>query len=470
MRNAHPKYMCFPSVVPIGKEVEITIVPRDNSRIFREGKEYELGIKGLLEENGHYGTRIEKEHPCYIKEGCLCFKHTFTSEQEYTVRFAEKDTKPEIRISLYAVEDDLYERRPLKGDFHAHSYYSDGGDGIAVTPADYREEGFDFFALTDHNRMFPSTLAKELYDGIPLGMHIMKGEEVHTPGTGLHIVHVGGSDSVANRYIHHDDEFKSEVAEIEETLTHIPEKYRHRIALARWACREIHKVGGLAIFAHPFWYPNLYNISKEFCDLLFDEKIFDAFEIVGCMQPYLINVQQQLWVEQKDKGNYLAPLGSSDSHNHDFAVDGFGRRFSIVFAKENTTEAILEAVKNGYSIAAEVPNKVDNEVRFYGANTRLMLFAHFLYQHYFSETWRLCFGEGVLMRRYAEGEEVGEILSGLADTTLNFYKRFYGILPPVTITERNKAFLDKALDMQINIGPVSKGSDIFIYGSNVRRE
>ena len=50
MRYSYPKYMCFPSVVPIGKETEITIVPRDNSRIFRENKEYTLGIAGLQDD------------------------------------------------------------------------------------------------------------------------------------------------------------------------------------------------------------------------------------------------------------------------------------------------------------------------------------------------------------------------------------------------------------------------------------
>ena len=58
----------------------------------------------------------------------------------------------------------------------------------------------------------------------------------------------------------------------------------------------------------------------------------------------------------------------------------------------------------------------------------------------------------------------------MSDTVETFYKRFYGILSPLTITKENKAFLDKALDMQINVGPVSKGSDIFIYGGNERRE
>ena len=35
---------------------------------------------------------------------------------------------------------------------------------------------------------------------------------------------------------------------------------------------------------------------------------------------------------------------------------------TIVFAKENTTEAILDAIRKGYSVAGELPIKVDDDV------------------------------------------------------------------------------------------------------------
>ena len=280
MRNSHPRYMCFPSVVCVGKETEVTIVARDISRIFRDDREYEMCIVGLREDQTEYHEHIPLDHPCQVADGALRFTHIFDREQEYSIRFAQKG-ETEIKIPLYAVKEDLYQLRPLKGDLHSHSYYSDGQDGIAMTPADYREEGFDFFALTDHNRMYPSKLAAELYKDIPLGMHMMTGEEVHTPGSIVHIVHVGGTESVCEKYIHQRDAFEFEVDAIAATLPHVPEQYRRRTAMAHWACGQIHKAGGLAIFAHPFWCPNRYNVSEEFCNILFDENIFDAFELIG---------------------------------------------------------------------------------------------------------------------------------------------------------------------------------------------
>lgn len=470
MFNSHPKFTCFPSVVCVGKEIEVSIFPRDNSRRFRQDKEYELSVLAMRSDDMlDYHSPLPYPHPCEVKNGCLCFTHTFKQEEEYVIRFREKG-QADTKIYMYAVEEDLYQLRPLKGDLHTHSYYSDGQDGVAMVPANYREEGFDFFALTDHNRMYTSKLINELYQDIPLGMHMMIGEEVHTPGSNLHIVHVGGKESVCNQYIKHTDDYEKEVDEIAETLSHIPEQYRRRTAMAKWACDKIHKAEGLAIFAHPFWAPRCYNTTKDFTNILFDEVDFDAFELLGGISSKGNNLQIALWQEQAFKGNIIPVVGSSDSHNHNFADNSFGRRFTIVFAKSNTTEDILDAITKGYSVAGEISPDSDDDVRFYGSQLRLILFAHFLFTNYFNETMRLCFGEGVLMRRYAEGEPVGELLASFADSIENFYQKFYGKVPTPILTEKNSAFLDKCLEMQRTVGPETKGSSIYLYGTNPNRE
>ncbi len=469
MRNSHPRFMCYPSVVCVGRETEVTVFPRDISRIFRNDRQYELCVMALGEDFISYHEPLTYDHAYTIENGTLKFTHTFTMEQEYSIRIKD-GINPEILVPLYAVEEDLACLRPLKGDLHAHTWYSDGQDGIAMTPADYREEGFDFFALTDHNRMYPSELINELYEDIPLGMHMMTGEEVHTPGSTLHIVHAGGKKSVAWRYIHETEAYEAEVDEIEKTLTDVPEYYRRKAAMAKWACDAIHEAGGLAIFAHPFWKPRNYNVSDEFCRILFDMKIFDALELVGGTGRKSNNMHLALWQEQIMKGNLIPIVGSSDSHNHDFEAGGFGRLFSIVFAKENTTEAILEAIRGGMCVAGELPYVSNSDVRFFGAQLRLVRYAHFLFENYFNETWRLCCGEGILMRRYAEGEDVADTLASLANTVEDHWKRFAGISPAPVIPENRMAFLEKCLMLQRTEGPLTKGSMITIYGANGRRE
>ena len=466
MRNAHIRYICYPSVVRAGAETTVTIYPMDTSRRFMEGNVYELGVYGLMDDQIEYHTPAPLEHPFTIEGGCLKFTHYFTKEQEYRIRL--KVNGALTILSMFALDEDLYELRPLKGDFHSHCWYSDGADGVSMTPADYREEGFDFFTLTDHNRMFTSRLAQTMYDGVELGMHIIAGEELHTPGANLHIVHAGGKESVCEQYVNDPTTFENEVEAIAREMTHIPEQYRSRIAMAKWSCNKIHEAGGIAIFAHPYWQPDQFNVSADQANYLFDEKMFDAFELVGGCKSRDNNLQVALWQEQCLKGNRLSVVGSSDSHNHDFEGEAFGRRFTIVFARENTTEAILEAVRKGNSVAAELPASSNEDVRFFGS-LRLVTLCHFLWAHYFSRTWRLCVGEGILMRRWALGEDVDAVLSALAPTVENFYKRFYGLTPAPQLTARQTQFLDRALEAQ-KAGPLTKGSKLYCFNKNERRE
>ena len=465
MRSSHTSFMCFPSVVCTGKETTVAITPRDINRYFHEDRNYQLLVYGLDEDQIFYYTPPAMDHPCYVKNGCLFFTHHFRREQEYIVRFREEGGT-EFRISLYAVAEDLYQLRPLKGDLHCHSTYSDGSDGAAMTPADYREEGFDFFALTDHNRMYPSAMIQELYTGIPLGMHMLSGEEIHTPGTALHIVHVGGNSSVCDLYFRHPEAYEAAVDEIAATLSHVPELYRRRTAMAKWACDRVHEAGGMAILAHPSWCPLHYNVTLEFADILFSEKIFDAFELLNGIQTKFNNMHLALWQEQCAKGNGLPVVGSTDSHKHDSHTGVFGRRFTLVFARENTTQAIMEAIRSGYSLAGELPDGSDTDVRFYGSCLRLVRFAHFLFENYFNETLRLCVGEGILMRRYAEGEAVADALAACADTVENFYKRYYGLTAFEGLSQERLAYLDACSTYHCTESPATKGATLVMLPGN----
>ena len=469
MRNAHVKYLCYPTVACVGKETEVTVYPRDLGYRFVEGKEYEVGVFGLREDQLDY-HKYEPVYdlPCRVVGGTLKFRYTFTREQEYSVRFREKDGKL-ISVAMYAVKEDLFRLRPLKGDFHTHSYYSDGSDGVPMVPANYREEGFDVYALTDHNRMFTSLEQQKWFEGVELGICMMAGEEVHTPESGLHIVHIGGRESVCERYIHHRDQFYAEVAEIEKTMSDIPETYRYRMASAKWACDAIHEVGGIAIFAHPFWRPDLYNISEDFCELLFDSGYFDVFELYNGGYCHEDNMQNALWMEQVRKGNVLPIVSSSDCHNHDGA-GYFGRAVTIVLAEDNTSDAVKKAILAGNTVAVEVSIHSDAEYRVYSNSYRLSAYARFLYEHYFNETWRLCVGEGILMRRYLWGEDVAEQLSALAPTVENFYKAFFGLAEAPTLSESAIKRLDELRQKQIERGPETSGSKLYVYGTNVRHE
>ena len=58
MRNTHPRYTCFPSVVCAGKETEVAITPRDLSRSFRTDKVYHVAVTGLDEDSFSFDDPI----------------------------------------------------------------------------------------------------------------------------------------------------------------------------------------------------------------------------------------------------------------------------------------------------------------------------------------------------------------------------------------------------------------------------
>lgn len=468
MRNPHPRYICYPTVAPCFVATEVTIFPSDIGRAFSTEKEYTLGVFGLRDDLPDYHCEPSYELDFRVENGCIKFTYIFEAEQEYSVRVKEKDGKTE-KIPMYAVKEDLYSRRALKGDLHSHSYYSDGSDGVPMVPSNYREEGFDFFSLTDHNRMFTSKSLSKLYENLPLGIEMVVGEEVHTPGSNLHIVHFGGSYSVCEKYIKNPEQFKAEVSEIEKTLSDVNETYRYRLASAIWSCREIKKAGGISIFAHPFWRSNLYNVSAEFCDLLFDAKIFDVFELFNGASVNLDNLQISLWLEQIQKGNTMPVVASSDSHLHDFSKDGFGRSFTIVFAKDNTADSIKDAIRNGMCVACEIPKGADNEIRIFSSQFRLVAFARFLWEHYFNHTHLLCQTEGNLMRRYVQGEDTKAALEGLKSSTLDFYNKFYGKAEAPVLSKERLEYLEYIKKEQQESGLITSGSSLYVYGSNKAR-
>ena len=458
----YPLFECRPAVAKVGAPTRVAIIPEGNCRFFRDEIEYELWICGSRDDMFDYHDPIEPNVACKAEDGYLWFEYTFEREMEYSVRFREKGGSF-TEVFMYAVKEDLYALRPLKGDLHTHSYYSDGRDDTVMVPAVYRENGYDFFALTDHNRYYTSEMLRDAYKDVKLGMCLLHGEEVHTPGSELHIVHIGGSESIADRYIHDPEGFEKEVEEIKKTMTHVPEQYRDRVAKAKWTCENAKKLGGIAIFAHPFWRSNIFNVSEDFCNLLFDENIFDAFELVGGVLMDENNLQLALWQEQWFKGNRIPGVGSSDSHFHAFMKGHFGKAFTIAFAKDNTEESILEAIRGGMCVAVELGTNEPTEAHVYG-DFRLVQFAHFLFKYYFEATKRLYAGEGSMMRRYIREEIDGELLSAFAEEGDKFYKRFYGLMPVVTPSADRKAFYEKWRTHQIEQGPPTKGSVLYFYG------
>jgi hypothetical protein len=194
----------------------------------------------------------------------------------------------------------------MTADFHAHSFFGDGGLAPWLLVGEARRNGLDAIAITNHNRTWPARLARWLSSGSREPI-VLVGQEVTTHD--FHIAAVG----------------------IEQ-----PVDWTHSAADAIDA---VHSQGGIAIAAHPirrFW-PAYYRDALGKLDgaerahpLIYSSATGDAelgtfFMRARAYQPA------------------LAAIGSSDFH----VLGRPGVCRTYVFARERSKRGILEAVRAG---------------------------------------------------------------------------------------------------------------------------
>lgn len=455
------KYDIWPAVVPADAVTEMTVVPTGRSFLLFEGKDYTLRIIPVDSDVLSYR---EPENQTLLTVtahgGVLRFSHRFEGEQEYTI-LLEDNEKVKQEMSVYALREDLYALRPLKGDLHAHSFRSDGSTDAAALAGHYREQGYDFFALTDHNRYYPGDEIDQTYEGVHTGLCRVLGEEVHTPGSGVHIVHVGGKRSICARYVCDREGYEKEIDEYESRVpVEVPALYRRRYAMAMWTCDRAHESGGLAVFAHPLWRPGLsrtLNVSNELSQLFLRSGMFDAYELIGGMGQPAVNCSIALWTDLLANGYHIPVVGSSDVH-HAHDVENFPGHFTVCFAEANENDAILAAVKNGMSVAVEETGaEYGRRWRCYGSY-RLVCYTQFLFKHYFLRMQRVCQGVGIAMRDYAMGEGNATLIEAQQDRTEAFIARFFGRKAPLLPSEEILAFEDGAREAHLAYPLLTKGS------------
>ena len=454
-------YSIWPSVIPADQTTQMTITANERAYLFLDGAKYQVVVISVNSDENYYAPHAYQEIDVTASCGVLHFPCHFTGEQEHTI-LLKKDETIVFTFSVYSLYEDLYALSPLKGDLHSHSCRSDGSRDPIAAAGHYREQGYDFVALTDHNRYYPGGEIDEEYKGVNTGLTRVLGEEVHCPGSVIHIVHVGGKTSVADRYVHDRANYNNEIEEyMTKVPKHVPDLYKERYAKAMWATDAIHTAGGLAIFPHPFWRPGsskTYLVCDELTKILLTSGMFDAYELLGAMDQPDCNRSVALWADLRADGLKIPVVGSSDAH--DFQSNSkFPYLFTICFANENTNDAIMNAVKQGNCVAVEASgDDRTKQHRCYGS-LRLVSYAQFLLANFFPKQQRLCSGCGVAMRAYAMNECGAELVEQHAALIQNFRNRFFGRTAAPLPSEAILAFEDKWRSVQLN-GPKRRGSDI----------
>ncbi len=429
-------YDVFPLVFPTKKEITVHIRPTgcEWQEDFVAGKEYDVeicAINGGSPSQHPLSGDFKKKTAVCDENGCFEINHTYESEQQYFIRFLNEKGRAIKAFPVYAVDDDMVGRYPLRGDLHVHTYLSDGSQSPETVCANYRAHGYDFFAITDHHRYYPSLRAINFYKNIPTEFLVVPGEEVHIADvngkySSAHIVNFGGLYSI-NALVKDSfygefgegKEFRSTIEDCPEPMTieeysekmealaekiQVPENVgKIPAAVMKWVFGEIKKADGLGIFPHPYWITNnTFHVPEAFVEYLMDEQDFDAFEVLGGERYFEHNGYQTIrYYEDRAKGRNYPIVGSTDTHNSYESAPGSLICSTVVFAPENERKALITSIKDFYSVAID---SISKEFRIVG-DSRLVRYSCFLANNYFPRHDELCVEEGRLMKICATGTE-----------------------------------------------------------------
>lgn len=401
------KYRVIPRLVRSGVPTPVSIIPLGPSMAFRDDQEY---IVRFIPKEIYHDTFIDRpaqfdEVRVYPQNGIITVTYAFYEEQEWVLSVitpeADAQKAAPKEFHLYSLFDDLYERNPYRGDLHVHSTGSDGSEDPAIVAANYRKEGFDFMALTDHSNWHTSKGLLETYANVPTGIKLFLGEEVHL-GTIIHIVSFNANRSITDLYRANTDEIRAQLKE-ESTKLETPwgvDPYEY--AYRKWICEQIRAAGGMCIVPHPYWVhkPHIFNMNSRMLGYVFETGIYDAFELTGGQKVEENNYQINFYHDMRAKGFDIPICGSSDSHGTDQSVY-FGISKTVLFAKDTSYEGIREAILGHYSVAVE--EEYGEQIRIHG-HYRMVKYARFLIDYYFPGHDELCVEQGILMREYALGD------------------------------------------------------------------
>ncbi len=353
---------------------------------------------------------------CLCENGDLTVDVNFPTEDEYVILLQEKIQGTEefrelCSFSVYAVDEDLFRFRPFKGDFHMHSFKSDGRQSPEYVAASCRKIGDDFMALTDHGRYAPSLQAMEFLKPFDLDMLSCPGEEVHLPENPVHIIHFGGNFSINDLAKDGEgkvkDEFTREIDQYSENMglpENLNELTRKQVTVSEWAFDKIRAAGGIAMFCHPYWRPCHHNyIGEKTIDLLMERNRFDVLEVFGGygkneVESNMLSLAR--YEQERVTGKKIPVAGVSDAHTCNGSL--FSWYYTIVFSEQLTFDAIAEAIRSDRSIAVHA---LPGEHPIVAGPYRLCKYTYFLLREYFPNHDELCRVEGEILLRYLAGDE-----------------------------------------------------------------
>lgn len=209
----------------------------------------------------------------------------------------------------------------LRGNLHTHSTRSDGGREPADVLRWHLDHGYDFVAITDHDR--------RTIEAAPKGLVALAGAELSlgkgVAGSPYHLVAIG-----------------------------LPGDELPRSSDRPAVIRELAAMGAVAFLAHPYW------------SMLTPEEVLQARGCLGlevfnhaCEVENLKGLATVHWDQALTAGWRAFGFATDDSH---WKIDDHGGGWIWVRARRRDPEAILEAIREGRFYASSGPRIEDFRV------------------------------------------------------------------------------------------------------------
>lgn len=220
----------------------------------------------------------------------------------------------------------------LKTDFHIHSVFSDGTVWPSIRVQEALRENLDAISLTEHLEYQPHksdiphpdrNRAHEiaLKEAADHGLLIIRGSEI------TRALPVGHNNAI---FIQDANPILQEAAED--------------------AFKEAKKQGAFVFWNHPAWYVQQPNGTPALSD--FQKERIKNDELHGIEVINTGDYSEEALQIALDNG--LTIMGTSDVHDlidWDYTEKAQHRPITLVFAKEKTAASLLEALKNGRTVA-----------------------------------------------------------------------------------------------------------------------
>lgn len=221
--------------------------------------------------------------------------------------------------------------RFYKGNLHAHTTISDGTRPVREVIGIYKEMGYDFLAVTDHNHVF---ISDEFNDEI----YIVPALEIHSVKDGADKTHhMVALTTYDNPLVSHGQRIENE------EWTNPAKTCNNLVA-------RMKSLGFEIIYAHSLWSR---MEPEEFMNSdLMAMEIYNGVCEWACDQ----GTQTIHWDKLLRKGFRLWGVAADDSHNVDAH---YGRGYVMVKADELSDYSVINAIRNGEFYASQGPEIYD---------------------------------------------------------------------------------------------------------------